>query len=111
MVSHDLFGFMVQLNFNKKGSSHNTLIGGIMSLLIKGTMLFYFVLRGATIITHADDDYCSIEYLLDPLVNHEYLMNYTNLILTASVNKIRNGRLKVDFDDLETKKYIELRYV
>ena len=82
-----------------------------MSILIKGTMVFYLILRGATIITHADDDYCSIEYLIDPLINHSYLMNYTNLIFTANVNKVRNQRLNVDYDNFETKKYIELRYV
>ena len=75
VVSHDLFGYMVQLNFNKKGSHHNTLIGGVLSLMIKGTMIIFFVLRGTTILTHADDDYCSIEYLLDPLEKQQFFMN------------------------------------
>jgi len=39
--SHDLLGHKIQLNFNKKGSTHKTLIGGILSILIKILMVIY----------------------------------------------------------------------
>ena len=37
----DLFGYTVDLNFNKKGHRHNTIIGGIVSIMVKIVMVFY----------------------------------------------------------------------
>ena len=31
----DLFGYYISLNFNKKGHTHKTLIGGFFSLIVK----------------------------------------------------------------------------
>ena len=62
--SHDMFGHIVQLNFNKSGSYHKTLIGGFFSLVIKIVCLLFIIVRGRTILIHSDDDYCSIEYLI-----------------------------------------------
>ena len=39
-----MFGHKIQLNYNKRGSSHNTIIGGICSILIKIVILAYFVI-------------------------------------------------------------------
>ena len=43
ITSYDLFGKKVELSFNKKGSSHNTLLGGSVSIFIRGFMAFYIV--------------------------------------------------------------------
>lgn len=40
----DFFGHQIQLNFNKRGSSHNTVLGGLVSIMIQALMLAYFSL-------------------------------------------------------------------
>ena len=37
----DMFGHVIALNFNKKGESHTTLIGGFFSVLIKIAFSIY----------------------------------------------------------------------
>ena len=41
---HDLFGHPIELNFNKSGSRHNTVLGGFLSIIIKSTLLFFAVI-------------------------------------------------------------------
>ena len=36
----DIFGFQVSLNFNRKSSVHNTVIGGFFTFLIGGLIAF-----------------------------------------------------------------------
>ena len=43
--SYDMFGHLITMNFNKKGSRHNTQIGAMFSLLIK---FFIYVYIGLT---------------------------------------------------------------
>ena len=43
--SKDLFGHIIQLNFNQKGSSHKTVIGGSLSLLIYTFMGFFILIH------------------------------------------------------------------
>ena len=37
----DMFGHPIELNFNKKGSTHNTVVGGFFSIYIRMFLLFY----------------------------------------------------------------------
>ena len=39
--NHDMFGHKIEFNYNKRGSSHQTIIGGICSLIIKIMILAY----------------------------------------------------------------------
>ena len=39
--NHDLFGYRVDLNFNKRGHSHQTMIGGLISILLKVLIILY----------------------------------------------------------------------
>ena len=39
--SQDLFGYKIELIFQKKGSSHPTWLGGCASIIIKLFMIFY----------------------------------------------------------------------
>ena len=39
--NRDWFGNPIQLNFNKKGSSHNTFFGGLLSVLVNVAMITY----------------------------------------------------------------------
>lgn len=58
--SHDLFGHEVQLSFNKKGNAHNTLVGGIFSVLIKFLVLAYTTLLFKKLVNKEGDTYSSI---------------------------------------------------
>ena len=42
--SQDLFGHLIHLNFNGKGV-HTTILGGIVSLIVKLLFLFYIVIN------------------------------------------------------------------
>ena len=44
----DLFGHIIQLNFDRQGSSHNTVIGGATSIIIYTFMAFFIARLGAT---------------------------------------------------------------
>ena len=35
LLSQDLFGHLISFNFDKKGDTHNTKIGGFVSILVK----------------------------------------------------------------------------
>ena len=37
----DFLGYPIALNFDKKGSSHKTIIGGILSVIFLGFTIFY----------------------------------------------------------------------
>jgi hypothetical protein len=41
LKSNDFFGHKVELNFNKKGSTHNTTLGGFASILVKIALCLY----------------------------------------------------------------------
>ena len=52
----DLFGHQVSFNFNEKGDTHNTLIGGICSLIIKIGMLAYITVNVIKLVTFNGDE-------------------------------------------------------
>ena len=37
----DMFGHPIELNFNNKGSTHNTVVGGFFPIFIRAFLLFY----------------------------------------------------------------------
>jgi len=63
--SQDLFGHVIHLNFNRSGISHQNLIGGITSALIK-TWMFYFVYYNfKKMLLHEDDKQYNDSILLN----------------------------------------------
>ena len=55
LKGQDLFGFPIEINFDKNGSSFNTGLGGIFSILIKATLIFY-TFQKTSIMLKFDDD-------------------------------------------------------
>lgn len=85
----DLFGHVIQFNFNRKGESHRTLIGAITSILIKLSIAYYIAIKVQILVTNGDDQ-ISTEYTLrelqkgeDPTVH----MNQTNLFQFYVIRK------------------------
>jgi hypothetical protein len=52
---HDMFGHVINLNFNRSGPSHNTTIGGCTSIFIKLAMIVYIFLNFKKLILKEDD--------------------------------------------------------
>lgn len=53
--SQDMFGHTINLNFNKEGDSHQTAIGGSMSILIRIVMALYVFMNFKKMLLHEDD--------------------------------------------------------
>ena len=53
--SQDLFGHSITFNFKQQGATHNTLIGGIISLIIKIGFLGYVILHIKKCILYEDN--------------------------------------------------------
>ena len=52
MESYDLFGKPIEFNFDNRGSAHRTSIGGCFSLLIRGVLFAYFIIRAQLMLTN-----------------------------------------------------------
>jgi hypothetical protein len=52
----DAFGTLIALNFNKKGSSHKTLAGGVLTILGKTLILVYSLQLLVQMFTYSNDD-------------------------------------------------------
>ena len=53
-VDKDLFGHSVTFNFDRKGDTHKTAIGGILSVIIKLFLTFYVVILLRKFFTRGD---------------------------------------------------------
>ena len=53
--SHDMFGHLITMNFNKRGPKHQTQIGAIFSLIIKFAIYVYVVLTFKTLLSQGAD--------------------------------------------------------
>jgi hypothetical protein len=53
------------LNFNNKGDSHNTMIGGIFSIIIKLFMVVYISLLIKRMLLSEGNDLSSEEFVVD----------------------------------------------
>ena len=42
MKDQDMFGYKIDLNFNRQGEEHKTLLGGVFSILINVALVTYF---------------------------------------------------------------------
>ena len=72
MKELDMFGHTVQLNFNKNGDSHKTIIGGIFSVFIKMLLgLYVYLLFKRMFLNEADSNYTRINVMnLDSFGSH-----------------------------------------
>ena len=52
----DMFGYVINLNFNKNGNEFKTIIGGSMSLLIKIVIYLYIGLNMYNLFTLGNND-------------------------------------------------------
>ena len=60
----DMFGHIINLNFDRRGDSHKTLCGGFFSITLKAFLLFYFYLMMIKLVLKGNDTNFSYEGLL-----------------------------------------------
>jgi len=59
----DMFGHPVTLNFNRQGDTHNTFIGGLVSMFIKLLIFGFLAYKSYVLVTLGDNDYFSNQRL------------------------------------------------
>lgn len=55
IYSYDSYGHDMSLNFNKRGHAHNTLIGGIINMMIPIILLIYTIFLSIEMFNHEKD--------------------------------------------------------
>lgn len=61
---HDMFGHVINLNFDRQGDSHKTLCGGFFSMALKGFLIFYVCLMLNKLFSMGNDTNSTTEGLL-----------------------------------------------
>lgn len=54
LKNQDLFGHAVLLNFDRKGDTINTVIGGVLSLFSKFVLLAFLLAKGSDLVNKKD---------------------------------------------------------
>jgi hypothetical protein len=82
---HDIFGHVVHMNFNKRGPSHKTYIGGLLSIIIKIFIRIYVLLTFKSLIFMEENQTSAVESmeLEVPTVNY----NETDLFVFNWLHK------------------------
>ncbi len=65
----DMFGWEVNLNFDQKGEYHNTILGGLFSILLNILILIYGGMRLNVMFNNLADTNISMLQSIDP--NHD----------------------------------------
>ena len=99
--SLDFFGYRIELNFDKKGSSHNTLAGGIVGLLIRLLMLSYVLFLVDKLMFYGDDKNSSVKTAFNHTEEGEVSMETARAKFAFIVMNSTNPTLKLDLEELK----------
>ena len=88
--SLDLFGHSIELNFRKKGSTHNTLIGGLVSILIFTFMAYYVYSLTDIMVSNGKFKTLKNLEMLGSIKLKPLLLSIYNLLLARTSKKWRN---------------------
>jgi hypothetical protein len=105
--SQDFFGHKVELNFNKKGSAHNTMFGGIVSIFVEMFIIVFIYVNLKKLILKEDDTLKSVELPLDLEKLGEVKLNETKIDLFFRISD-QNGKSR--YQD-EYKRFFEVQVV
>ena len=108
--SQDIFGHHIHLNFNREGSSHRTIIGGLVSIFLKGFMCFYIYYNFKKMFLYEDDKQYVDHILLD--LNDLGTVNYneTNQFIFFTMMKQLESYRGVYLNDTDLNKYITVGF-
>ena len=74
--NRDIFGHPVLLNFNKRGDTHNTVIGGCMSIFVIMFLLYYLGIHVKKMVLYEDDKISSKESSMTNEESQNTVLNY-----------------------------------
>ncbi len=81
MKGRDNYGKKIELNFNDKGSTHNTTLGGIMTTLVQLLFAVYIGVKGYKMVNSLSDSNQSLMAELDLEALGPVNWNSTNMLL------------------------------
>ena len=103
-----MFGHTINLNFNKEGDSHQTLIGGFFSIFIRLAMFIYVFMNFKKMILHEDDSTFTEVNTIDLEEYGEKPFSETEMNMFHVIRKQKTGAL---FLNEETARHIDIKYV
>ena len=106
--SNDMFGHTINLNFNKEGDSHQTLIGGFFSIFIRLAMTIYVGMNFKKMLWHEDDSNFTEVNTLDLDQYGVKDFSETDMFMFHVIRKQKSGALFLS-EDLE--RYIDISYM
>ena len=94
----DMFGHVIALNFNKKGESHTTSIGGFMSIWIKIAFSVYCFMQFTKLVDLGDNNLVTTILQLDLQEQGEVNLNSTNYhsFLVIKKQAVLGGECKLN---------------
>ena len=103
----DMFGHHVTLNFNRKGDTYNTIIGGIASLFIKLLIFGFLAYKSYVLVSLGDNAYSS--NLKQTNFEEEEAIDLAseNILPFFSLNNAKNIR-PIRFDLEEVSRFVDI---
>ena len=97
----DMFGHVVNLNFNGKSDSHNTMIGGSVSILIKMLVVSFLSTLVKKMFMSLGNDLSCEEFVINKNDDEELIvpLKESKMMIYHTLSKIRNGRNDVDYEN------------
>ena len=108
--SIDMFGHVVNLNFDERGISHKTFIGGFFSIFIRIFLTIYFYLNIQKIIFSKGDKNVSTVGLLNLIELGPVNLNSTKLKIFHVVRKQKKDGSQLTFEDGELEQYLDIKW-
>lgn len=103
---HDIFGHVIHMNFNNRGPSHKTYVGGILSIVIKIFIRVYVLLTFKSLIFMEENSTSAIESMETevPQVN----FNTTDLFIFNEIHAQSTG-VPIKINN-ELKSYVDIYF-
>lgn len=93
--SFDMYGHKVQFNFQRKGDTHKTLLGGIISMFIRCFMVGYFYILMKRMFLMERDDITSTIGSENLEVKELQNLNETKMLVYFSLQKQNNNAVSL----------------
>ena len=77
----DMFGYLITLNFNRRGQFHKTQIGGLVSMGIKIFINIYIILNFTTLFTYGDNKNGTLIGFEEVMDQGKVMVNNTELLV------------------------------
>jgi hypothetical protein len=110
LTDQDYFGHVVNMNFDNKGDTHKTLVGGIISCFLKILLgIYIFMLFRKWYLKLNNTQFTEIGLVdLEEADDVPYDPSFLNMMLFYSVKKQRTGPLFLD--DQSIYEYIDIYF-